>query len=145
MRFIKEMKIEVVSEITDITDTGAPSGDAEMTRESADAFLHLFDEGMLITYSTVSDGDKTVTDVEIKDGAVTVKRRGAVTCDFVFEEGVAHTSVYSVGPYAFDAIVTARRVRQGIDREGGRLDLYYGMNIGGAEKSVRMKITLSPR
>ncbi len=142
MRFIKEMKIEVTSEICDISERGI-SSDPEITRESAEAFLHLTDEGMLITYSVISEGDKTLTDIEIIDKKVTVKRRGGVVCDFVFEEGRAHSSLYSVGPYSFDAVITARKIRQDIGKEGGTLRLFYGMNIGGAEKSVIMKITLT--
>ncbi len=145
MRLIKEMKIEVTSEISELTASGAPDGAPEVTHESTGAFLHLLDEGMLITYTSEGEsGESSSTDIEIKGGAVTVKRRGAVECDFVFEEGVTHATLYKVGAYSFDTEVTARKIRQGIGEDGGRLDLYYGMSIGGADKSVRMKIELLP-
>ncbi len=144
MKRIKEMKIEVTSEITELDVSGNPEGKPEQTRECSSAFLHLSDEGMLITYISESEDGKTSTDIEIESGRVTVKRRGDVKSCFVFEEGVTHTSLYSVGAYSFDASISTRRIRQGIDDGGGTLDLYYTMTIGGAGKSVRMRIRLTP-
>ncbi len=144
MSVIKEMRIKVASEITELTASGAPSGTPEITHENAGAFLHLNDGGMLITYMQESDGVATSSDIEINGGAVLVRRSGGVTSSFLFEEGVSHKSLYSVGPYSFDAEIKTRRIRQGIGENGGRLDLYYTMTIGGADKSVRMSIELSP-
>ena len=134
MKLIKEMKIKVVSEITNLSPSGAPEGEPEISEERAEAFLHFSDGELLISYRTDSEGGEVTTDITVRDGRVLVVRRGAVGCDFLFEEGKEHRSVCSVGPYSFDASVMARRIRLGIGEYGGRIDLYYGMNIGGADK-----------
>ena len=67
-------------------------------------------------------------------------RSGDVQSELVFIEGATTASVYRVGPYAFDAEVVASRIRNAMTEDGGRIDIFYRMKIGGAEKSVRMKI-----
>ena len=61
-----------------------------------------------------------------------------------FADGVVHKSEYSVPPYTFDTVITTKKVRNNLTRAGGRLDLYYEMNIGGQDKKVRMKIECTP-
>jgi uncharacterized beta-barrel protein YwiB (DUF1934 family) len=58
----------------------------------------------------------------------------------LFEEGLVHSSVYTVSPYSFDVDVTTKKIRNNLTRDTGRLDIHYSMKIGGADKSVRMKI-----
>jgi uncharacterized beta-barrel protein YwiB (DUF1934 family) len=60
-----------------------------------------------------------------------------------FSEGETHHFIYTIAPYQFDATVTAKRVRTELDSEGGKIDLLYNMNIGGADKNARMKIWIS--
>ena len=81
------------------------------------------------------DDDLTVTEKGVR-----VKRVGAVKSDMYFEEGKSHDSIYEVTPYTFDVTVTTKKIRNGMTRESGRLDICYAMKIGGAEKAVRMKI-----
>ena len=81
--------------------------------------------------------------MHVRPNAVRVVRHGALESELVFREGESTESVYAVGPYKFDATVKTRRIRNTITELGGTLTLYYDMNVGGAEKSVRMRITLS--
>ena len=69
-----------------------------------------------------------------------VTRTGDVVSALTFIEGKRTASVYRVGPYAFDAEVVATRIRNAMTEDCGRIDIFYRMKIGGAEKSVRMKI-----
>ena len=58
----------------------------------------------------------------------------------LFEEGLAHKSVYTVEPYSFDVEIATRKIRNNMTRDSGMLDIHYSMKIGGADKAVRMKI-----
>ena len=42
--------------------------------------------------------------------------------------------------YRFDIEIYTKKIRNNLGRDGGRLDIHYKMNIGGADKNVRMKI-----
>jgi NADPH:quinone reductase-like Zn-dependent oxidoreductase len=88
----------------------------------------------------MTEGAKVVTDITVSENAVRVKRVGAVSSDMLFEEGLVHSSVYTVSPYSFDVDVTTKKIRNNLTRDSGRLDIHYSMKIGGADKSVRMKI-----
>jgi uncharacterized beta-barrel protein YwiB (DUF1934 family) len=83
------------------------------------------------------------TDITAVNDTVTVKRRGAIESEMVFSQGTSHSSVYEVPPYKFDVTVMARKIRNSLGRGGGILDMFYNMEIGGAVKSARMKITVT--
>jgi uncharacterized beta-barrel protein YwiB (DUF1934 family) len=140
MAFIKEMKFRISSVIDNLGASGLPDGDPERTEISVDGFYKIDGDNYEITYSEMTDGGKVVSTITVSSGEVRVIRRGAVDSEMVFIEGESHSSVYTVSPYSFDTVVTCRKVRMGLDKDGGRLDIFYGMNIGGADKSVRMRI-----
>ena len=77
------------------------------------------------------------------DGTVSLSRRGAIVSDILFKEGEECRTVYAIPPYKFDMTVKTRRVRNELNAEGGILRLLYSMNVGGQEKTVRMKITVA--
>ncbi len=140
MKIIKEVKLSVSSEITNLSPSGAPEGEAEFSKEEASGFLHFSDNEIMLSYITSGDGGEVETDIVISGRKIRVVRRGAVSSDFLFEEGEMHKSLYSVGKYSFEASVAARKIRCSVTEFGGRADLYYHMNIGGADKDVKMKI-----
>ena len=115
----------------------------EYTAE-AQGFLHCRDGLILLTYSEKGEGGEVYSEILVKDGGVRVKRKGAIESDLYFEEGCEHKSLYSVPPYKFDACVTTRRIRNTLTEDGGMLDLFYNMKIGGADKSARMRIWILP-
>ena len=140
MAFIKEMKFNVSSIIENLTPSGLPDGEPERTGITVDGFYKINGDSYEITYSEMTEGGKVVSTIVASSDEVRVIRHGAVDSEMVFVEGKSHTSVYTVAPYSFDTVVTCRKIRFGLDKNGGRLDIYYGMNIGGADKSVKMRI-----
>ena len=72
---------------------------------------------------------------------VTVSRRGAIRSVLVFEEGKSYGSIYEIPPYKFDMNVTTKRMKCSLTESGGVIDILYEMNLGGASKRARMKIT----
>ena len=140
MAFIKEMKFTVSSVIENLTSAGLADGEAERTAITAEGFYKINGETYEMTYSEKTEGGKVVTTIVASKDEVRVIRRGAVDSEIVFREGESHSSVYTVAPYSFDTTVDCRKIRFGLSNNGGRLDIFYGMNIGGADKSVRMRI-----
>ncbi len=144
MAFIKEMKFKISSVIVNLTQSGLPDGAPERTEISVDGFYKINGENYEIDYSENTEGGKVVSTIEVTSESVRVLRHGAVESEMVFAEGKSHSSVYTVVPYSFDTAVTCKKIRCGLDNNGGRLDIFYDMNIGGADKSVRMRIDCSP-
>ena len=145
MAIIKEVDVKVVSVIDNLDSAGLADGESERTESSAVGYIHIFDGEQLLTYAEEQQGQKTVTEIKIKDGSVRVIRRGAIESDMFFDEGSAHKSLYTLAPYKFDAEVRTKKIRGGFDADGGKLTLIYDMSIGGADKSVRMSIEIKPR
>ena len=143
MKRIIEVNIRITSVIEDIDSTGMTVGDAERTENSVEGFLHLYDGGALLTYSEESEGGRTDSEIELTENDVRVRRKGAIESELVFSEGGAHTSIYKIPPYAFEATVTTKKIRRNLTEDGGRIDLFYVMSIGGADRSARMNVWIS--
>ncbi len=140
MAIIKEMKFYISSSIDNLTKEGLADGEPERNDITVEGFYKISDEGYEITYSEMTEGGKVVSDIIITASSVTVKRRGAVDSEMVFSEGLLHKSLYTVSPYSFDAEVLTKRIRNGLTKDGGRIDIFYNMKIGGADKAVKMRI-----
>ena len=146
--FVKEMsvntardvKINAYSEISNLSPSGAVEGDVEVTEEKALGALFAEDGRIVIRYKTKGEGGEVESEISVADSALRVKRCGAVTSDFLFREGEEHKSLYSVGQFAFDTVIKTRKIRFGMTDAGGRVDVYYDMTIGGADKYVKMKL-----
>ncbi|MBE6644657.1 MAG: DUF1934 domain-containing protein [Ruminococcaceae bacterium] len=140
MAIIKEKTVKISSVIENLLPSGLCDGEAEKSESSVEGFLKISDGGYEITSSEMTEGGKLVTDIFICAGSVRVKRVGAIESDMLFEEGLSHKSLYSIPPYSFDAEVATKRIRNSMKRDGGRIDIYYDMKIGGAKKRVKMRI-----
>ena len=134
------MKFYISSTIDNLTPAGLTDGEPERNDISVEGFYKISDEGYEITYSEQTEGGRVVSDIIITESSVTVKRRGAVDSEMVFSEGLLHKSLYTVSPYSFDAEVLTKRIRNGLTKDGGRIDIFYNMKIGGADKAVKMRI-----
>ena len=140
MTVIKEAKITIESVIENLDSAGLADGDAERNTTECEGFLRFSDEGAEITYTESGESGVLSSEIKYKDGEAVVKRTGAIESEIIFKEGLLHNSIYCVPPYKFDAAVTTKKIRADISEDGGRLDLFYNMKIGGAEKKARMKI-----
>ena len=140
MAIIKEKKITVSSVIENLSPSGAKEGEAEETCAVYDGFLKIYDNEINISYTEKSEGGKIVSDITVGESFVRVKRVGAVESDMIFNETAPHSSLYTVPPYSFDVTVVTKRIRNSMTKDGGRLDIYYNMEIGGAAKCVKMRI-----
>jgi len=140
MAIIKEKKLIISSVIENLLPSGLPDGEPEKTEISPEGFLKISDSEYEITYSEMTEGGKVVSAINVTSDSVRVKRVGAVESDMLFREGLTHTSLYSIPPYSFDSEIYTRKIRNNLTRDGGRIDIFYNMKIGGAEKQVKMRI-----
>lgn len=140
MAIIKEKNFKISSVIENLTAEGLVDGESEKTEISPSGFFKITDAGYEISYVELTEGGRIVSDIILTEAAVEVKRRGAVESDMHFEVGVCHKSLYTVAPYSFDSEIITRKIRNNMTRDGGRVDIFYNMKIGGAEKSVKMRI-----
>ena len=79
--------------------------------------------------SEVTGMEGTTTTFEVKDNHVVLQRSGAVESRMVFEKGVKDVSLYDVGFGAMTIGVKARRLKNELGPEGGRLEISYGIEI----------------
>lgn len=145
MAIIKEMRFCVSSHIENLASAGLSDSSTEKTEITPEGFYKIDGEEYIITYNEQTEGDRVFTEITVQGGKVTLTRRGAVISDMLFAEGEIHKSEYSVPPYTFDTVITTKKVRNNLTRDGGRLDLFYEMNIGGQDKKVRMRIECTPK
>ncbi len=144
MAFIKEGVFSVLSKIEDLDENGFATEAEEMKSECA-GFLRVAEDELLLTYTEGEGENKSFSQISVRGEAVFVCRRGASESSFCLKVGEKHTSVYKVAPYSFDMKVEAKRIRNAMGLEGGRLDLFYLMRIGGQDRKVRLCIDFAPR
>lgn len=65
----------------------------------------------------------------VKPGEITLTRRGALSSQMVFQEGVYHDSLYQMEFGALMITVCATKVAYDISEQGGTIDLIYGIEI----------------
>ena len=139
MNVIRKINVRCQSVIEELDEFGICC-DSDKTETLSNGVLTLEDGGVVLSYTEDSEGGRINSRVEIKDGAVAVKKTGAVECDFRFFGGGEHASLYGVPPYKFDVVIKTKRISCDMGEDGGSVLLNYRMTIGGADKNVRMKI-----
>ncbi len=140
MAIIKEKKFVIKSVIENLSLSGAVEGEPEETSAVCDGFLKVSDGEINISYTETTEGGKVVSDVTVSGELVRAKRVGAVESEIIFNPAEPHKSLYTVAPFSFDVTVVTKKIRNSLTKDGGRLDIYYNMEIGGASKYVKMRI-----
>lgn len=141
---LKDVKIEIDSLIEDLDDSGL-AVDSSKTSTSSDGKMRIDGDGFFIFYTEDGENGKTESEIAIKGDTVSVSRKGALKCDFLFSEGKTTQSVYSVGQYSFDSEIYTRKIRSSFGEEGGEISLIYDMTLGGAKKKTKMKIRVKSK
>lgn len=137
MENLYDVKINMLSVIS--TD-GSLSGDTDRSENDYEGKLSACDGKIRLSYSERTEGGEVSTEIHVLDGRVVVKRSGAIVSNMVFAEGKTNTSVYSIPPHSFDMTIECRRLKMEVGDLSGRVDMLYKMNIGGEDRSARMRI-----
>lgn len=145
MAYVYELEYTTHSVIENLDGAGLPEGEPEISITTSAGFFKTDGECSIITYNENTDGGKVITDITVQGGELKLSRRGAVVFNATFREGEVCKTVYSVPPYSFDTEIKTKKLRFDMTKSGGELRLLYSMNIGGQEKSVRLKISARPK
>ena len=126
------MKNKIPMNISIQTDQNieTPQGEpvSESVHTNAFGFLRETKNGMELEYLESKDktfGDTVTTVSMLKDNIVAVNRIGALNTYMVFEEGKAHTCLYT------GERVPVQLLRNSISPQGGKLDIDYTVQIAG--------------
>ncbi len=142
MAFVKEMTVHVRSVITALAEGGVPQGEDEVTELTAPVLLKFSDgEPLSLTYTEAAEGGKTVCHVSVAEDGVTVSRRGASVCDMHFGEA-DDEGVYEIPPYSFPMTIRTVKIRNRLTHDGGVLDLFYRMSLGGDDRKVHLRLSV---
>lgn len=69
------------------------------------------------------------TSFSIAPGCITLTRRGALSSQMIFREGISHDSLYDAQFGALMITVCAKKVSYSITPDGGSVDLLYSIDI----------------
>nr|MBQ8244616.1 DUF1934 domain-containing protein [Oscillospiraceae bacterium] len=86
--------------------------------------------------SALTGLEGVTTTFRVEPGKVTLTRKGALDSQMVFQEGVAHDSLYQMAFGALMLTVKATSVFYDIVPDGGVIDLSYNINIENTEAGV---------
>ena len=103
-----------------------------------DGTMEFLDGGWNISYEeTELTGLEGVTTVfRVEPGKVTLSRTGRLNSQMVFQQGVAHESLYQMEFGALMLTVLATSVYYDIVPDGGVIDLVYNISIENTEAGV---------
>ena len=79
--------------------------------------------------SEMTGMEGTTTTFAVKPDQVVLRRTGAVESEMVFEKGKKNVSLYNMGFGAMTIGIKARRLKNELGPEGGRLEISYGIEI----------------
>ena len=112
-----------------------PEQEPEVIELVTEGWMEFRDGGWDISYeeSELTGLAGVTTVFRVEPGRVTLDRKGALNSQMVFEEGVAHDSLYQMPFGALMLTVKATFVYYDIVSDGGTIDLTYQINIENTE------------
>lgn len=107
----------------------------EMIRLDTEGYMEFRDGGWDIVYeeSELTGLAGVTTTFRVEPGKVTLMRTGKLSSTMVFQEGVAHDSLYKMEFGALMVTVKATRLFYDIVEDGGCIDLVYHIVIEDTE------------
>ena len=112
-----------------------PEQEPEIIELSTEGWMEFRNGGWDISYeeSELTGLAGVTTVFRVEPGRVTLDRKGALNSQMIFEEGVAHDSLYQMPFGALMLTVKATFVYYDIVSDGGTIDLTYQINIENTE------------
>ena len=115
-----------------------PEQEPEVIELTTEGTMEFVKGGWDISYeeSALTGLEGVTTTFRVEPGVVTLTRTGALKSQMVFEQGIAHDSLYQMPFGALMLTVKATSVYNDIVPDGGVIDLSYNINIENAEAGV---------
>ena len=97
------------------------------------------------TESEITGLAGTTTTFTVDDELVVMSREGAVNTRMVYQEGRKHNNMYETPYGAMLMGVDTQRIVRGLDENGGRLEIYYVLDMNNVQLSTnKFKIFIQP-
>ena len=105
--------------------------DPDNTELMTEGTMTLLPDGLLLRYeeSELTGMEGTTTTFAVGSDHVVLTRTGSIESQMVFEKGKRNVSLYDMGFGALTIGVKARRLKNELGPEGGRLEISYGIEI----------------
>lgn len=109
--------------------------DPEVIKLDTEGWMEYNNGGWDISYeeSELTGLSGVTTTFRVEPGKVTLIRTGALTSTMIFQEGLAHDSLYQMEFGALLMTVKATRVYYDLVEDGGTIDLVYSISIENTE------------
>ncbi len=101
-------------------------GETAETLQQAAGILRQSPGGMTLTYKQ----EDTVTVVTVSSEQIIIERRGEYSSRLILETGKTHSCPYGTPYGSFMLGVTARKITNELQENGGRLTLAYELDMG---------------
>ena len=123
------MKTDVILSIR--TVQSYPERDSETQNLTTDGTMEFRDGCWHIAYeeSELTGLDGVTTTFQVEPDKITLKREGSLNSTMVFQEGLAHDSLYELPFGALLMTVKAVSVNFDLVPDGGMIDLVYSISI----------------
>ena len=108
-----------------------PGQEPEIIELVTEGVMTATDAGWDISYeeSDLTGLAGTTTIFRIEPACVTLTRKGPLSSQMVFRQGVPHESLYQMPFGAMMITVCANKVFYDLDQQGGKIDLIYAIEI----------------
>lgn len=115
-----------------------PEQEPEVIELTTEGTMEFKNGGWVISYeeSALTGLEGVTTTFRVEPGIVTLTRTGALKSQMVFQQGVAHDSLYQMPFGALMLTVKATSVFYDLVPDGGVIDLSYNINIENTEAGV---------
>ena len=129
-----DVKVRMISKI--VTD-----GDTLRTDTTADGIYYKENGTYVLEYDNKEQACRTKVVVDVN--SVTVTHTGAVETCMVFKNGYTHNANYGIEYGDIDMQVTTERIFVDVDSEGGSIELWYDLLLGGNPSNAKMIIEIT--
>lgn len=115
-------------------------GDALHTDMTADGVFYKQDGTYIVEYENQEQKCKTKVVVDVN--SVTVTHTGSVETCMVFKNGYTHKSNYGIEYGDIDMEIRTERIFADVDGEGGSIELWYELWLGGSRSDAKMMLEI---
>ncbi len=116
-------------------------GDALHTDMTADGIFYRENATYVLEYDNKEQACKTKVVVDVN--SVSVTHTGAVETCMVFKNGYTHKSSYGIEYGDIDMEIRTERIFADVNSEGGSIELWYELLLGGSVSDAKMMIEIT--
>ena len=137
---LKKIRLDIESTITDLDERGMPDGEPQISRTSHPGVMRVAADEISLSYRESDENGCVSCVITIRGGLVSVRREGAIVSVMLFDPDEPFKTIYSIPPYKFDMEIVTESLSVDVCEAGGKINVLYGMNVGGAVKKAKMTI-----